>query len=158
VWPHAVSPDHLAQPGAPSDPHPPLLPAPQEKRKADEERLLGAISQPMDFHKGKPLAALVIFRACLHWRAFQADRTSIFDRIIQVIGGQIEKQQDENKCLAYWWAALPPRCATACVLAPVRGCTLPEACCGRAWGAEATCSVQDREGSAESCALLALPS
>jgi myosin-5 len=78
--------------------HPPV----QEKRKADEERLLAAISQPMAFHKGKPLAALVIFRSCLHWRAFQADRTSIFDRIIQIIGGQIEKQQDENKCLAYW--------------------------------------------------------
>jgi myosin-5 len=38
----------------------------------------------MGFHKGKPLAALVVFRACLQWRAFQADRTSVFDRIIQV--------------------------------------------------------------------------
>jgi myosin-5 len=38
----------------------------------------------MGFHKGKPLAALVVFRACLQWRAFQADRTSMFDRIIKV--------------------------------------------------------------------------
>lgn len=56
----------------------------QEKRKQEEERLLVALAQPMGFHKGKPLAALVVFRACLQWRAFQADRTSVFDRIIQV--------------------------------------------------------------------------
>jgi myosin-5 len=58
----------------------------QEKRKQAEERLLAALAQPMGFHKGKPLAALVVFRACLQWRAFQADRTSVFDRIIQVRG------------------------------------------------------------------------
>jgi hypothetical protein len=56
----------------------------QERRKQEEEKLLAALSTPMGFHKGKPLAALVVFRACLQWRAFQADRTSVFDRIIQV--------------------------------------------------------------------------
>jgi hypothetical protein len=56
----------------------------QERRKQDEEKLLSALATPMGYHKGKPLAALVVFRACLQWRAFQADRTSVFDRIIQV--------------------------------------------------------------------------
>lgn len=56
----------------------------QERRKQEEEKLLTALASPMGFHKGKPLAALVVFRACLQWRAFQADRTSVFDRIIQV--------------------------------------------------------------------------
>lgn len=56
----------------------------QEKRKQEEEKLLAALATPMGFHKGKPLAALVVFRSCLQWRAFQADRTSVFDRIIQV--------------------------------------------------------------------------
>jgi hypothetical protein len=56
----------------------------QERRKQEEEKLLAALASPMGFHKGKPLAALVVFRACLQWRAFQADRTSVFDRIIQV--------------------------------------------------------------------------
>jgi hypothetical protein len=56
----------------------------QEKRKQEEERLLTALSSTMGYHKGKPLAALVVFRACLQWRSFQADRTSVFDRIIQV--------------------------------------------------------------------------
>jgi myosin-5 len=38
----------------------------------------------MGFHKGKPLAALIIFRACLQWRSFSADRTGVFDAIFQV--------------------------------------------------------------------------
>jgi myosin-5 len=57
----------------------------QERRKREEEKLLSALATPMGFHKGKPLAALVVFRACLQWRAFEADRTSVFDRIIQVL-------------------------------------------------------------------------
>lgn len=53
----------------------------------EEERLLTALPQPMGFHKGRPVAALVVFRCCLQWRAFQADRTSVFDRIIHVRRG-----------------------------------------------------------------------
>ena len=40
------------------------------------------------FHKGRPLAAMVIFRCCLQWKAFQADRTSLFDKIINTMGSQ----------------------------------------------------------------------
>jgi len=74
----------------------------QEKRKQEEERLLSAISGNLGFHKGRPLAAVIVFRCCLQWRSFQADRTSLFDRIIGVIGSQIERQQDDNAFLAYW--------------------------------------------------------
>lgn len=34
----------------------------QEKRKQEEERLLASLQLPMGYHKGRPLAALVIFR------------------------------------------------------------------------------------------------
>ena len=74
----------------------------QDKRKAEEERLLAALGSNLGFHKGRPLAAIVVFRCCLQWRAFQADRTSLFDRIMGVVGSQIEKQQDDNQALAYW--------------------------------------------------------
>lgn len=74
----------------------------QERRKAEEERLLGALATNMGFHKGRPVAAIVVFRACLQWRAFQADRTTLFDRIIGVIGAQIEQQQEDNAALSYW--------------------------------------------------------
>ncbi|EFJ44389.1 type XI myosin heavy chain MyoA [Volvox carteri f. nagariensis] len=90
-----------------------------EKRKAEEDRLLAALTAPlptsssgqhpegtgtvgMGFHRGRPVAAIVIFRYCLHSRAFQADRTAIFDRIVGVIGQQVERGQDDNNCLAYW--------------------------------------------------------
>jgi myosin-5 len=60
----------------------------QERRRMEEERLLAALPAPMGFHKGRPVAALVVFRCCLQWRAFQADRTSVFDRIIHVSTGK----------------------------------------------------------------------
>jgi myosin-5 len=60
----------------------------QERRRMEEERLLAALPAPMGFHKGRPVAALVVFRCCLQWRAFQADRTSVFDRIIHVSAGR----------------------------------------------------------------------
>ena len=43
----------------------------QDKRKAEEERLLAALSGNLGFHKGRPLAAIIVFRCCLQWRAFQ---------------------------------------------------------------------------------------
>ncbi len=61
-----------------------------ERRKQEEERLLSSLGSDLGFHRGKPLAALITFRACLQWRAFQADRTSIFDRIIQV-GARVQQ-------------------------------------------------------------------
>lgn len=74
----------------------------KEQRKLDEEKLLQGLSEHMGFQKGKPLAAVVIFRSCLHWKSFQADKTAIFDRIIQAIGHQIEERQDDNNTMAYW--------------------------------------------------------
>ncbi|GFH24351.1 uncharacterized protein HaLaN_22129 [Haematococcus lacustris] len=76
--------------------------AAQERRRAEEERLLAALCTNMGFSKGRPVAAMVLFRCCIQWRAFQADRTTLFDRIIGVIGTQIEQQQDDNAFLAYW--------------------------------------------------------
>eukprot|EP00803_Ostreobium_quekettii_P000595 evm.model.scf_649.4 EVM.evm.TU.scf_649.4 scf_649:26519-48447(+) len=74
----------------------------KEQRKADEEKLLQALTSDLGFQKGRPLAAIVIFRCCLQWKSFQADKTSVFDRIIQAIGKQIEEKQEENSVLAYW--------------------------------------------------------
>lgn len=62
--------------------HQPLLSSPpccqakqnqmlQDRRKAEEERLLAALSGNLGFHRGRPLAAIVVFRCCLQWRAFQ---------------------------------------------------------------------------------------
>jgi hypothetical protein len=42
-----------------------------EERKVDEERLLAAIFANRDFHEGRPVVALAIFRCCLQWGSFQ---------------------------------------------------------------------------------------
>lgn len=59
-------------------------------------------AENLGFHNGRPLAAVVIFRSCLQWKTFQADRTTLFDRIINTMGAQLERQQEDNACLAYW--------------------------------------------------------
>ena len=74
----------------------------KEQKRQDEEKLLQSLSSHLGFQKGRPLAAVIIFRCCLQWKSFQADKTSIFDRIIQTIGKQIEEKQDDNNILAYW--------------------------------------------------------
>ena len=62
----------------------------REQRTADQEKLLGAISDNLGFVDGRPVAAVVVFRCCLHWKTFQADRTPLFDRIIATMGSQVQ--------------------------------------------------------------------
>lgn len=42
------------------------------------------------FQHGKPVAAFTIYKCLLHWKSFEAERTSVFDRLIQMIGSAIE--------------------------------------------------------------------
>jgi len=42
------------------------------------------------FNHGKPIAAFTIYKCLLHWKSFEAERTSVFDRLIQMIGSKIE--------------------------------------------------------------------
>lgn len=74
----------------------------KEQKVADQEKLLQCISGNLGFQNGRPLTALIVFRSCLHWKSFQADRTNLFDKIIQTISVQIDKQQEDNGTLAYW--------------------------------------------------------
>lgn len=49
------------------------------------ELLQRCIKDDMGFKKGKPVAACVIYKCLLHWGVFEAERTTIFDFIIQNI-------------------------------------------------------------------------
>lgn len=42
------------------------------------------------FSNGKPVAAFTIYKCLLHWKSFEAEKTSVFDRLIQMIGSAIE--------------------------------------------------------------------
>ncbi|KAJ1687911.1 hypothetical protein LUZ63_019301 [Rhynchospora breviuscula] len=72
-----------------------------EKQQENQELLIKSVSQDLGFSRGRPIAACMIYRCLLHWRSFEVERTSIFDRIIQTIGTCIETQ-DNNDKLAYW--------------------------------------------------------
>ncbi len=47
------------------------------------------LAEQLGFHHGRPVAALTIFRCCLQWKTFQAERTPLFDRIIAAMGSQV---------------------------------------------------------------------
>ncbi|OVA04497.1 IQ motif [Macleaya cordata] len=72
-----------------------------EKQQENQDLLIKCISQDLGFSGGKPIAACVIYKCLLHWRSFEVERTSVFDRIIQTIGSAIEAQ-DNNDALSYW--------------------------------------------------------
>ncbi|XP_041004657.1 myosin-17-like isoform X1 [Juglans microcarpa x Juglans regia] len=72
-----------------------------EKQQDNQDLLIKCISQDLGFSGGKPVAACVIYKCLLHWRSFEVDRTSVFDRIIQTIASALEVP-DNNDVLAYW--------------------------------------------------------
>ncbi|KAL8192099.1 hypothetical protein R6Q57_028220 [Mikania cordata] len=72
-----------------------------EKQQEYQDLLIRCIAQPLGFSKGRPVAACIIYKCLRQWRSFEAEKTSIFDRIIQIIGQAIETQ-DNNEILAYW--------------------------------------------------------
>ncbi|KAH7572097.1 hypothetical protein JRO89_XS04G0200500 [Xanthoceras sorbifolium] len=72
-----------------------------EKQQENQDMLIKCITQNLGFSSGKPVAACVIYKCLLHWRSFEVERTTVFDRIIQTIASAIEVQ-DNNDVLAYW--------------------------------------------------------
>jgi len=74
----------------------------REQRENDQKRLLGLLQTDLGFQDGRPVAAVLIFRCCLHWKAFQANSAPLFDRINQTMGEQVENLQEDNNKLAYW--------------------------------------------------------
>ncbi|KAK2412429.1 Myosin family protein with Dil domain-containing protein [Trifolium repens] len=72
-----------------------------DKQQENQDLLIKCISQDLGFSGGKPVAACVIYKCLLHWRSFEVERTTVFDRIIQTIATAVEAQ-DNTDVLAYW--------------------------------------------------------
>ncbi|CAH8361175.1 unnamed protein product [Eruca vesicaria subsp. sativa] len=70
-------------------------------RHEDVNALINCVTLNVGFSQGKPVAAFTIYRCLLHWKSFEAERTNLFDRLVQMIGSAI-KSEDENANLAYW--------------------------------------------------------
>ncbi|KAJ9700868.1 hypothetical protein PVL29_006277 [Vitis rotundifolia] len=72
-----------------------------ERQNESVDSLIKCVSQDLGFSNGKPVAAFTIYKCLLHWKSFEAEKTSVFDRLIQMIGSALENQ-DNNEHMAYW--------------------------------------------------------
>ena len=61
-----------------------------EKQQEYQDLLLRCVAQHLGFSKGRPVADCIIYKCLRQWHSFEAERTSIFDKIIQTIGHAIE--------------------------------------------------------------------
>ncbi|GMP90505.1 hypothetical protein CsSME_00041604 [Camellia sinensis var. sinensis] len=72
-----------------------------ERQHENVDALINCIMKEVGFSQGSPVAAFTIYKCLLQWKSFEAERTSVFDRLIQTIGSAIENQ-DNNDHMAYW--------------------------------------------------------
>ncbi|KAL1203215.1 Myosin-14 [Cardamine amara subsp. amara] len=72
-----------------------------ERQRENVGALINCVKNNIGFNQGKPIAAFTIYKCLLHWKSFEAEKTSVFDRLVQMIGSAIEVQ-DDNEHLAYW--------------------------------------------------------
>lgn len=56
----------------------------------DVDALIDCVMKDVGFSQGKPVAAFSIYKCLLQWKSFEAERTSVFDRLIQMFGSAIE--------------------------------------------------------------------
>ncbi|XP_075488328.1 myosin-6-like isoform X13 [Primulina tabacum] len=77
------------------------LTAENEKLKENVDALFRCTTENLGFSEGKPVAAFTIYKCLIHWKSFEAERTSVFDRLIQYVGSAIEDQAN-NDHMAYW--------------------------------------------------------
>ncbi|XP_019195644.1 PREDICTED: myosin-15 isoform X1 [Ipomoea nil] len=73
-----------------------------ERQQENYEILSRCIKEKLGFQDGKPVAACVIFTCLHHWRAFESERTAIFDFIVEGINGVIKGDAKDNTTLPYW--------------------------------------------------------
>ncbi|KAJ6824987.1 myosin-6-like [Iris pallida] len=72
-----------------------------ERQQESVDALMKCVVQNIGFSHEKPVAAVTIYKCLLHWKCFEAEKTSVFDRLVQIIGSEIEKEESSHH-LAYW--------------------------------------------------------
>ncbi|KAG2654452.1 protein OPAQUE1 [Panicum virgatum] len=74
---------------------------PVERHEENHEILLRCIKENLGFKDGKPVAACIIYKCLLHWRAFESERTAIFDHVIEAINDVVKGEEADGR-LPYW--------------------------------------------------------
>ncbi|CAO2047305.1 unnamed protein product [Urochloa humidicola] len=74
---------------------------PVERHEENHEILLKCVKENLGFKDGKPVAACIIYKCLLHWRAFESERTAIFDHVIEAINDVLKGEEADGR-LPYW--------------------------------------------------------
>ncbi|KAF2913070.1 protein OPAQUE1 [Oryza sativa Japonica Group] len=74
---------------------------PVERQEENHEILLRCIKENLGFKDGKPVTACIIYSCLLHWRAFESERTAIFDHVIEAINNVLKGEEADGR-LPYW--------------------------------------------------------
>lgn len=74
---------------------------PIDRQHEDVDALIECVMKDVGFSQGKPVAAFTIYKCLLQWKSFEAERTSVFDRLIQMFGSAIENEESNDR-MAYW--------------------------------------------------------
>ncbi|XP_020237959.1 myosin-12 [Cajanus cajan] len=88
------------------EPKPPVLFLTKQRSLTDRQQeshdaLLKCLTEDKRFEKNRPAVACIVYKALLHWRSLEAEKTHIFDKITHVIQSSIESQEGIHD-LAYW--------------------------------------------------------
>ncbi|TVU16569.1 hypothetical protein EJB05_40140 [Eragrostis curvula] len=67
-----------------------------QKLKESHEILLRCIKENLGFKEGKPVAACIIYKYLLHWRAFESERTATFNHVIEAINDVLKNNLQSN--------------------------------------------------------------
>lgn len=62
----------------------------QIKKQENHDMLVKCLTEDKIFDKSTSVAACIVYKSLLQWRSFEAEKTNIFDRIIQTIRTSIE--------------------------------------------------------------------
>ncbi|KAE8717544.1 Myosin-6 [Hibiscus syriacus] len=63
--------------------------------------MINCVAQNLGFSQEKPVAAFTIYKCLLQWKLFEAEKTSVFDRLVEMIGSALE-DEDSTDHIAYW--------------------------------------------------------
>lgn len=72
-----------------------------ERQHESVDALISCVTDNIGFSEGKPIAAITIYKCLVHWKIFETEKTSVFDRLIQIFGSAMQ-YHDSNEDLAYW--------------------------------------------------------
>ncbi|KAL6637848.1 hypothetical protein ACP70R_025420 [Stipagrostis hirtigluma subsp. patula] len=72
-----------------------------DRQQENHDALIKSLAEDRRFDSKISAAACIVYKSLLYWRSFEAERTNIFDRIIQTIRSSVEGAENSGE-LAYW--------------------------------------------------------